>query len=104
MMKLLRWSNPRTQAPGARHQTSVFHGERGWKSRKISAPPAEGEKCSLTFPFIEQAFTQVSVLHHLWCRRCHGYLREGDLSPIALLCRPKSVQCSVACANAIKVL
>src|SRR5271169_5752157 len=61
MMKLLRWSNPRTQAPGARHQTSVFHGERGWKSRKISAPPAEGEKCSLTFPFIEQALSQLIV-------------------------------------------
>src|SRR5438876_5761374 len=43
--------------PRARHQTSVFNGERGWMSRKISAPPVQGEKCSLTSPFIEQAFT-----------------------------------------------
>ncbi len=28
------------------HNTNVFCGEWGWMSRKISAPPAEGEKCS----------------------------------------------------------
>jgi len=26
--------------PKARHQTSVFHGDRGWMSRRKSAPPA----------------------------------------------------------------
>ncbi len=39
----------------AQHQTSAFNGEWGWMSRKISAPPVQGEKCSLTSPFIEQA-------------------------------------------------
>src|SRR5438552_15731807 len=54
-MKLLIWNNA-NPTPRARHQTSVFNGERGWMSRKISAPPVRGEKCSLTSPFIEQAF------------------------------------------------
>src|SRR5438445_2040365 len=43
--------------PRARHQRSDFYGERGWMSQKISAPPVQGEKSSLTSPFIEQAFT-----------------------------------------------
>src|SRR5882757_10257679 len=35
-MQLLRWNYP-----GAGHQTSVFHGERGWMSRNKPAHPAE---------------------------------------------------------------
>src|SRR6266480_3458161 len=44
-MQLLRWNNP-----GAGHQTSVFHGERGWTSRSKSAPPRR-EKNVLDIPF-----------------------------------------------------
>jgi hypothetical protein len=36
--------------PGAPHQTSAFYGDRGWKPRKSSPPPVEGE------PFIDQAW------------------------------------------------
>jgi hypothetical protein len=31
----------------------------GWMSRKISAPLAQGEKCFLTSPFIEQALALI---------------------------------------------
>jgi hypothetical protein len=55
-MQLLRWNNVKP-IPGARHQTSVFYGQRDWKPRKSSSPPVEGELFPLTFPFIDQAFT-----------------------------------------------
>jgi hypothetical protein len=53
-MQLLRRNNL-NPIPGARHQTSAFYGDRGWKPRKSSPPPVEGELFSLTFPFIDQA-------------------------------------------------
>jgi hypothetical protein len=34
------------EQPRARHQTSVFSGERDWMTRNNPAHPAEGEKCS----------------------------------------------------------
>jgi hypothetical protein len=36
-------------------------------SRKISAPPVQGEKCSLTSPFIEQAITPTTPVNE-----CNG--------------------------------
>jgi transposase len=45
--------------PGARHQTSVFHGQRDWKPRKSSSPPVEGELFPLTFPFIDRAIALI---------------------------------------------
>src|SRR4029077_3791960 len=55
-MQLLRRNNV-NPIPGARHQTSAFHGDRGWKPRKSSPPPVEGELFSLTFPFIDRGRT-----------------------------------------------
>src|ERR1035437_1273095 len=51
-MQLLRWNNP-----GARHQTSVFYGERGWISRTKTRASGGGRKMFLTSPYIDQAFT-----------------------------------------------
>jgi hypothetical protein len=59
-MQLLRRNNL-NPIPGVRHQTSAFYGDRGWKPRKSSPPPVEGELFSLTFPFIDQAFTTQSM-------------------------------------------
>ena len=36
--------------------------DRGWKSRKVSPLPVEGEIFFLTFPFIEQAFTRACAV------------------------------------------
>src|SRR6266480_6240360 len=50
-MQLLRWNNP-----GAGHQASLFHGERGWMSRNKTCASGGGRKMFLTSPFIDQAF------------------------------------------------
>jgi hypothetical protein len=56
-MKLLRWNNARPQAPqGKKAKPSASdRADRGWKSKKVSLLPVEGEIFFLTFPFIDQA-------------------------------------------------
>src|SRR6266436_611853 len=63
-MKLLRWNSVRPQRPqGNKTEPRASHrADRGWKSRKVSPLPVEGEIFFLTFPFIEQAFTQTTCL------------------------------------------
>src|SRR5713101_4011685 len=58
-MKLLRWNSVRPQRPqGNKTEPRASHrADRGWKSRKVSPLPVEGEIFFLTFPFIEQAIS-----------------------------------------------
>src|SRR6266852_3649823 len=58
-MKMLRWNSVSPQGPqGKRAKPSASDSaDRGWKSRKVSPLPVEGEIFSLTFPFIDRAFT-----------------------------------------------
>ncbi len=63
-MQLLRWNNARPKSHRARHQTSVFYGERDWKPRKYFPPPVAGEIFSLTFPFIDQAISLTTRSPH----------------------------------------
>ena len=65
-MQLLRWNNA-DPIPRARHQTSVFYGERGWMSRKFPRLPVEGEVFSLTSPFIDQAIALIDPLVKQHC-------------------------------------
>ena len=43
------------------NQASFIAG-RGWKSSNCSSLPVEGQKFSLTFPFIEQAMLQACAI------------------------------------------
>src|SRR5216683_2766266 len=55
-MKLLRWNNARPQGPQRKRQNREPRiADRGWKSRRVSPLPVEGEIFFLTFPFIDQA-------------------------------------------------
>src|ERR1700737_4529890 len=56
-MKLLRWNSVRPQGPQGKSAkpSASDSADRGWKSRKVSPLPVEGEIFSLTFPFIDQA-------------------------------------------------
>jgi hypothetical protein len=58
-MKLLRWNNARPQGDHRERKQNREPriADRGWKSRKVSPLPVEGEVFFLTFPFIDQAFT-----------------------------------------------
>src|ERR1700730_4487609 len=57
-MHLLKWNNANPiPIPGARHLSSVFYGERGWRSRKSPRRPVEGEIFFLTSPLIDQALS-----------------------------------------------
>src|ERR1700736_1948735 len=62
-MKLLRWNSVRPQGPqGKRAKPSASDSaDRGWKSRKVSPLPVEGEIFSLTFPFIDQALNEAAL-------------------------------------------
>src|SRR4029077_1261428 len=76
-MQLLRWNNVKP-IPRARHQTSVFHGQRDWKPRKSSSPPVEGELFPLTFPFIDQALAEDCAA----CSPQTRSMRAMDLSTV----------------------
>src|SRR5882724_11179778 len=54
-MKLLRWNSVRPLRPqGNKTEPRASHrADRGWKSRKVSPLPVEGEIFFLTFPFID---------------------------------------------------
>ena len=46
-MEPLRWNKPSNQVRGAQHLNQASRiTNRGWMSRTIFAPPAEGRKCS----------------------------------------------------------
>ena len=63
------------------NQASFIAG-RGWKSSNCSSLPVEGQKFSLTFPFIEQA---IAILRYLFASsQVPG---AGVISP----CHPKTV-------------
>jgi len=51
--------NKINQAVRGTQEPSVFRRRWGWKSSNFSQLPVEGEIFSLTFPFIEQAFSQL---------------------------------------------
>jgi len=53
-VKPLQWNKGSTRAK------PHCYGKRGWTSRQPFAFPAEGEKCFLTSPFIEQAFSPIT--------------------------------------------
>src|SRR6266478_7696124 len=89
-MQLLRRNNV-NPIPGAPHQTSAFYGGRGWKPRKSSPPPVEGELFSLTFPFIDQAFTQLCAFCSLDRRKESANLCYRDVSPITVSAPEESV-------------
>jgi hypothetical protein len=60
-MKLVRRNSTKIEEARARHQKPAsFIAARGWKPRKVSPLPVEGEIFSLTFPLIDQAFTLIT--------------------------------------------
>jgi len=60
-MKLVRRNSTKIEEARARHQKPAsFIAARGWKPRKVSPLPVEGEIFSLTFPLIDHAFTLIT--------------------------------------------
>jgi len=75
-MELLRWNNADPN-PGARHQTSVFRGEKGLDVAENIRASGGGRKMFLTSSLIEQAFTLT-----IWSR---VIFRRNAVTPLRVL-------------------